>query len=159
MKTGSLHLKFKSPYKEIDNLVRAFNRIFARVSTLKKEFSGETDLSGMDGEKECASDLFLSELDQANIPWCIVDKGSHVIVRYSQCFKDIFKESNIKQGTHVVEAFDNIEIVNAISGLIDNPEEESSVTLNIDNPIDIKKFTIEEEINKVIFTFKESSNE
>jgi len=82
LKTGRQHLEFKSPYKEIDNLVRAFNRIFVRVSTLKKEPAGETDLSGIDGEVEYGSDLFLSELDQANIPWCIVDKERHVIIRY-----------------------------------------------------------------------------
>lgn len=158
LKEGRKHLEFKSPYKEIDNLVRAFNRILVSIPRLKKGHAEETDLNNVDDKVEYDSDSFLSKLDQTNIPWCIINKESHVIIKYNQYFKDIFKESNIKQGVHVVEAFDNSEIVTAISGLIDNPESESSVPVNIDNLVKINKVFIEGETDKVMFTFEESSN-
>jgi hypothetical protein len=160
LKEGRDHLTFRSPYREVDNLVSAFNRILVRLPAEGTKITSETDPGRSADIAENASGEFLSELDQITCPWCIVDSERLVISQYNHPFITIFGNSRIKQGAHVAEAFDNPDILNAISTLIDSPEKEDSVVVDIEEtPFEIKKKIIEGGKNKVIFMFEGSSDE
>ncbi len=160
LKEGRDHLTFKSPYSEVENLVRAFNRVLVRLHAGGTDNEPEIGSSAKSaGRAEHDSGEYLSELSNVSCPWCIVDSERMVITQYNEPLIDIFGNSRIKQEAHVAEAFNDPDILNAISTLIDSQGKDNSIAVNIEEkPFEIKKRTVEGK-NKVIFLFEGSSDE
>ena len=157
VKEGRDHLAFNAPYGEIDNLVRAFNRLLSRAAVVGRESVVEAGVKKSSDAVECAVDAHVSNLKDIASPWCIVDKEGYVIVDHNEAFGDRFKMSGMKQGAHLAEAFDNPAIINAICQLIDNVEEDA-VTVDGENPLQVKKAAVEGDEDKALLIFEESSN-
>lgn len=158
LKEGRGHLKFDAPYKEIKNLVRVFNRLLMRVPTHETGPAAGPSVSDVKKVVGGTPDSLLSKLDEITSPWCIVDTKQYVIVKHNQSFIELTGNTEIKQGTHVVEAFNNPKIVSAISALIDSLDAEKSMAVNMEKPLEIRKISIKGEENRVAFIFEDSTN-
>lgn len=154
-KDGRGTLDFKSPYKEIDNLSEAFNRLLAKASIGKPEPAEihEDQTVSIPRESSPPSSLvsYMSTLKEQSDPWCVIDTGEYIIVDHNSSFGKHLKNSESQKGVHILEAFDNPEVMNTISELIDAADEKLAA---IDN-LEIKKMTFDGENNIAAFIFSE----
>jgi len=138
IKQSSTSINFKAPYKELEYLKRAFNRLLIRRGSSPSDFptaavaTPQKPATGTSPGKEQASQAQATtkfpglspesadqQLEAISAPWCIINRESYTLVRFSDNFTPGLGTPDCKIGMHIIEALET-DIIPAVSQMIDS---------------------------------------
>jgi HAMP domain-containing protein len=165
MKEGRTRIDYQSPYAEVQLLVAVFNRLLFinainRSPEREKQVSTHTippDVPGAPAVPAAKAHASVPDLKEVASPWCIIEKETCTIEECNQQCRDLFGTS-LRNGAHIMEAFSDPVIIQAMSQLLDNPQELEYTTSAAGKTVTIKKISLAENNNQFLFIFDEPAN-
>lgn len=156
LKNNRTGINFRAPYKEIEELAQAFSRLLAKtpvsaaapVSPREKAAAP----SAATGKKSIGAFEELAGLEAA---WCVLDTVENQITRFNEGFRTLFDNQKPAEGMHILEVFQEPNMLRAVSNLTDAPEQVCAEIEETDPPMQIRKKPVPEDTGKMILIFEE----
>jgi hypothetical protein len=175
IKEGGGRLHFDAPYPEIDNIKRTFERLLMRKEALSdgETLSPRRPAQGSPLIKATPREAIPREqgvpltpsspgtsisdrIDEINTPWCIIDRGNYTLCGFSDDFAGTFGQDGVREGMHVIEAFDT-DMIQVVSQLLDAPAEDKIVMDHPDGKHILRRMADPADPNHVALIFEDKT--
>ncbi|RJP84601.1 MAG: FHA domain-containing protein [Desulfobacteraceae bacterium] len=168
IKEGRAALDFKAPYKELDHLKRAFDRLLMRKppSAPIPEENNHPSTERIPASASPAPDMGLHQksesigssppqMNELKSPWCVIDRETYTLRRISDNFGQLPGSPDRKAGMHLIEAFD-ADMIQAVSQLMEAKNEEMLTVVQGEKTYTLRRIENPAEKNNVTLVFEDN---
>jgi pSer/pThr/pTyr-binding forkhead associated (FHA) protein len=178
IKEGRSSVSFYSPYREITDLVAAFNRLLIRcTSTENDNPDAKVNSSGAEtasdaqfknipssyAEETTESSQETIDFDRSEfkMPWCILDMHKLIILEFNTAFVELLGDALVEKGNHLAELAENMRnpgLSNAIIALLNSYKNTRSVVLEPNQVLELSQSDVKADGSTAMITFKEAAS-
>jgi len=169
IKQRKQHLNFISCESAVNSLVATFNRLlFMNAAPREKKATeqGIADLPAVShtpcshGAESGLHTLAMGDLVQLESPWCTINMSAFTIEQYNRQFVDVLCCSKIRQGMHLLEGFDNPQILKSISSVLDeHNKEDEKITASAGKTYCIRKTAVQDNPAVALLILEDAAHE
>ncbi len=177
IKEGRNSIQYSAPFRELENIKNAFNRLLIRRTSLgnssdpghqepipfkstyesAKVISESKKPESKNTEAEPSKSSSLAYPD-TKYPWCEINADNYSLIRFSENFTADLGLKKCRSGMHVIEAFDS-DIIQAVSHILDNSEINEHPIQTPDVSLVVRRISSEQASSRVLIAFEVLNND